>query len=185
MLAGFACNESLWSTLRFPESCFASLVVGIITRSEVYRLSHYSKSCCFHCTLDCFMCWHVSISFARAIDLYPFAVCLPHRGPVTYSGVEALVVRGRWPFPVLLTLLHGGEKPCNPVPITKPSLSPLEANTLQTWVREDDHGLAHVKKTSLRERCCCMQEQGHSGQTSLWHCFLAPSSTKVSFIFTE
>lgn len=68
----------------------------------------------------------VLMSLNRLLTFTLSALCLPPRGPVKYSGVEALFDWDRWPFPVLLSFAWGNPAtpPSPHTSITNPFLSP-------------------------------------------------------------
>lgn len=140
------------NTMRFLESCWASFLVSIVTRSEVCRPCHYSHNratSCFGCTLDCFVCWGVWIG------CWPLPFCSlssSQRSCEIFWCWSALRL-GPLTFPSAAIICMG--EPCDTPPPThtrpranhQPFSEPLKANTLQTWVTEDNDALAHEKKT--------------------------------------
>lgn len=86
-------------------SCSSAFLFSTVTESKVYRPCHLWLNrvtpvlAADQIVLSVTMCWLIRSG------CWPltFLLCFPHRGPVTYSGVEVLVAWGRWPFPALLT----------------------------------------------------------------------------------
>lgn len=106
---------------------------SFVTRSEVYRPWHYSAQRgwpCFGYKLDCVLSvMHVPINPQCAAGPKPFALCLPHRGPVT--GRSARHLRPLT-FPGPANARTGSPVTCaNQHPFSKP----LRANitSLRRW----------------------------------------------------
>lgn len=71
--------------------------------------------------------WHVLINSQWLLTLNTFALCLPHRGPVTCSSVEVLCRLRPLTFPSPANARMGSPVTCTN---QQPFSEPLEANTL-------------------------------------------------------
>lgn len=174
---------SLVNIYRIMFSIFGSWYYHEVRGLQTMSLLKKASSC-FSCTLDCVVlacvdfickgCWPLPFcclsSSQRSCDIFwCWSACRPR--PLTFPGAGHAFARGRTLRP------RSNHQPFSEPPWKQTRFQRGWQKMITLW---------HTwKRHNWRKRCCCMQEQGHSVQTSWWHCFLAPLCTEVSFIFTE